>query len=243
MNRIFLCAFLGCTSGFVIQADRPFGLERHLRLSYLDELDASRVGSSPRTIDFPCVDAESTALMTSLGLDDTVIRNEYGRWLARHGKSFDLTRYPQFKKNFVIQFQHDLEHGKFYTLNEFGDCTEEEYKQRLAKSQIPIPVTQQSSTNNECEIGEPNRASSNTQPQPVVVLAAEACKRALLVRFSAVAQNMDGESFNFLAEMVCRNVANGKKPWFVVFKARVRPTSRATDIWSRTGTGLDGSFI
>lgn len=72
----------------------------------------------------PGEDAETTALAASLGIEDIIIRQEYGKWLARYDKTADVTRYPQFKKNFLIQFQNDLKYGKFYTLNEFGDCTE-----------------------------------------------------------------------------------------------------------------------
>lgn len=76
------------------------------------------------TIGSPGEDAETAALAASLGIDDIIIRQEYGKWLARYDKTADVTRYPQFKKNFLIQFQNDLKYGKFYTLNEYGDCSE-----------------------------------------------------------------------------------------------------------------------
>ena len=78
----------------------------------------------------PGEDAETSALAASLGIDDIIIRQEYGKWLARYDKTADVTRYPQFKKNFLIQFQNDLKYGKFYTLNEFGDCSEGKFSKR-----------------------------------------------------------------------------------------------------------------
>jgi hypothetical protein len=134
---IFFSAFLGSTTGFMIHTGHPSSTVSCLGLSYLDELESSQVALSRPSVCFPGEDAETTTLAASLGLDDTVIRNEYGRWLARYDKSFDLTRYPQFKKNFLIQFQNDLKHGKFYTLNEFGDCTEGMYEFFLCPSLNP----------------------------------------------------------------------------------------------------------
>ena len=57
-------------------------------------------------------------------VDELMVRSEYKRWLVKYDKKADEIRYPQFRKNFVQQFQRDLKKGTFYSLNEFGDCTE-----------------------------------------------------------------------------------------------------------------------
>jgi hypothetical protein len=103
---------------------RVAGSSAPLRFGYLDTLEKESKSMERPNVGIPGEDAETIALASSLGIDDIVIRQEYGKWLARYDKSFDLTRYPQFKKNFLVQFQNDMKHGKFYTLNEFGDCNE-----------------------------------------------------------------------------------------------------------------------
>jgi hypothetical protein len=69
-------------------------------------------------------EAKANSLATSLGIDEVIIRQEYIKWLARYEKTADSSRYPQFKINFLLQFQHDMNDGTFYMLNEFADCTE-----------------------------------------------------------------------------------------------------------------------
>ena len=112
-----------CSAFVVPSAPRA---DSFLAVSYLDELELSSPAAEavrPR-VHFPNEDAETIALANQLGIDDNVVRNEYGRWLARYNKNFDINRYAQFKKNWLQQFSHDVKYGKFYTLNEFGDCTE-----------------------------------------------------------------------------------------------------------------------
>lgn len=71
--------------------------------------------------------SETDKLAASLGIDETVVRQEYNKWLTRYDKTADPSRYDQFKTNFLRQFQVDLQHGKFFMLNENGDCTEGTY--------------------------------------------------------------------------------------------------------------------
>ena len=119
--------------GFIAPSATHQQKQNCLALSYIDELEQSSpaaVATRPNLY-IPGEDAETTALANQLGIDEHVVRNEYGRWLARYNKNFDVTRYAQFKKNWLQQFSHDVKYGKFYTLNEYGDCTQGKYFSRL----------------------------------------------------------------------------------------------------------------
>jgi hypothetical protein len=72
-------------------------------------------------------DEEVAVHEKSSDIDELVIIQEYGKWLNQHKRTTDESRYPQFRKNFIRQFEHDLKDGNFFTLNEFGDCTEGTY--------------------------------------------------------------------------------------------------------------------
>lgn len=127
VTAIIATALVLPSYGFVVPtAPRA---DSFLAISYLDELELSSPAAEATRpmVHFPNEDAETIALANQLGIDDNVVRNEYGRWLARYNKNFDITRYAQFKKNWLQQFSHDVKCGKFYTLNEFGDCSEGMY--------------------------------------------------------------------------------------------------------------------
>lgn len=130
ISAIFATALFIRSYGFVARPSTRT-LQRQedcLALSYLDELELSSPAAEATRphINISGEDAETIALANQLGIDDNVVRNEYGRWLARYNKNFDITRYAQFKKNWLQQFSHDVKYGKFYTLNEYGDCNEGE---------------------------------------------------------------------------------------------------------------------
>ena len=128
LTAIIATALVLPSYGFVVPTAHR--ADSFLAISYLDELELSSPAAEatrPMT-NFPNEDAETIALANQLGIDDNVVRNEYGRWLARYNKNFDITRYSQFKKNWLQQFSHDVKYGKFYTLNEFGDCSEGMYR-------------------------------------------------------------------------------------------------------------------
>ena len=63
--------------------------------------------------------------------DDTeaLIRSEYIAWVQQFGKSADEARYQIFKKNYMIQAEYANQTGKTFRLNEYADCTEEEFAQ------------------------------------------------------------------------------------------------------------------
>mmetsp|Transcript_14278 Transcript_14278/g.29825 ORF Transcript_14278/g.29825 Transcript_14278/m.29825 type:complete len:236 (+) Transcript_14278:156-863(+) len=65
---------------------------------------------------------------TQVAVDD-IFREEYDEWASRHGKSTaDTRRFETFKRNFMLQMQHNKKTGIFKLLNEFGDMTEKEFE-------------------------------------------------------------------------------------------------------------------
>lgn len=105
-----------------------FGFDNSDVVTRFDEFKKTFVETMDKALKKPSKtngdDKETVALASSLGIDETIVRQEYEKWLDRYDKVADETRYPQFKKNFLIQFKNDLASGEFYTLNEFGDCKE-----------------------------------------------------------------------------------------------------------------------
>jgi hypothetical protein len=81
--------------------------------------DAGAWGSEQATNHDPF----TAALAESLEISDDDVRFEYAEWLMRNNKAPDETRYPAFKKNILIQAQHNREHGQYESLNEYGDIT------------------------------------------------------------------------------------------------------------------------
>jgi hypothetical protein len=68
---------------------------------------------------------ENIQLMAaSLGVSDDDVRSEYAKWLMRYDKAADETRYPTFKKNIILLAQSNRDHGRNFSLNEYGDSTE-----------------------------------------------------------------------------------------------------------------------
>jgi hypothetical protein len=61
---------------------------------------------------------------------DTTVRKEYANWLIRYEKTTELSHYPTFKKNYLLQEEHNSNFVgqcfslKSLSLNEYGDCTE-----------------------------------------------------------------------------------------------------------------------
>lgn len=104
------------------QSDGPSDLSDYttFRRSFLKNLE--RTFNPSGSVDLP---SNSTTKSEEASIvDELMVRSEYEKWLAKYDKEADESRYPQFRKNFMEQFQSDLKDGKFYSLNEFGDCTE-----------------------------------------------------------------------------------------------------------------------
>ena len=70
------------------------------------------------------VDPVTRALANSLGVTDEMVRAEYNDWLMYYDKVPDESRYPIFKRNWLLQEDYNRMVGIDLALNEFGDCTE-----------------------------------------------------------------------------------------------------------------------
>ena len=55
------------------------------------------------------------------------LRSAYMDWCKEYGKESDETRFKQFSKNYLTMEEYAQQSGKELLLNEFADCTEEEY--------------------------------------------------------------------------------------------------------------------
>jgi hypothetical protein len=63
------------------------------------------------------------------------LRSAYMEWCKEYGKKVDESRFPQFSSNYLAMEEYAKQSGKDFVLNEFADCTEEEY----AKANDPAP--------------------------------------------------------------------------------------------------------
>ena len=109
--------------------------------------------SQPRS---PSMVARSMAVDAEVDLKipyDAAARLAYDEWRAKYDKGdFDDVRYQVFKANYeaitvanvVAKKQAREEEGEppaLMTLNEYGDCTEEEYKAAMEAASAPQPTT------------------------------------------------------------------------------------------------------
>lgn len=56
------------------------------------------------------------------------VRSAYSNWCKMYNKEPDEGRFPKFKSNYLIMERMAMEQGREVTLNEFADCTPEEYR-------------------------------------------------------------------------------------------------------------------
>lgn len=64
-----------------------------------------------------------------MNISEDSIRKHYHEWCAKFHRKQDSFRFIVFQRNYLSQFKWNLAAGKqAFTLNEYADCTEEEYK-------------------------------------------------------------------------------------------------------------------
>lgn len=68
------------------------------------------------------------------------VRSAYLEWCKEYGKDSDESRFQQFMKNFLDMEEFANEAGKEMSLNEYADCTEEEYAIILEGGELPTPA-------------------------------------------------------------------------------------------------------
>ena len=56
------------------------------------------------------------------------VRSAYSNWCREYNKETDESRFPRFKTNYLKMEQMAWEQGSEITLNEFADCSPEEYR-------------------------------------------------------------------------------------------------------------------
>lgn len=94
------------------------------RRSFLRNLERTVSPAASANTVAPPSNTTQTTKEKSTVVDELMVRSEYEKWLVAYDKKADRSRYPQFRKNYIQQFESDLKEGQFYSLNEFGDCSE-----------------------------------------------------------------------------------------------------------------------
>jgi hypothetical protein len=78
---------------------------------------------------------ESYAAYGSVDPDDPEVRKRvraaYSNWCKEYNKDADEGRFPRFKSNYLKMEQIAWEQGREVTLNEFADCSPEEYRNAM----------------------------------------------------------------------------------------------------------------
>lgn len=73
---------------------------------------------------------------------EDLVRSEYETWCQDFGKTANESRYPIFKRNYLMQLQYNQQTGVYCGLNEYGDMTPEEFEQLTAQpAHAPVPAT------------------------------------------------------------------------------------------------------
>lgn len=92
------------------------------------------------------ISEEDQAVIASADDPDTRrrVRSAYSNWCKMYNKEPDEGRFPKFKSNYLIMERMAMEQGREVTLNEFADCTPEEYRKahQLSKSRTEAAETE-----------------------------------------------------------------------------------------------------
>lgn len=73
--------------------------------------------------------------MLDMNISEESIRKHYQEWCAKFHRRQDSFRFIVFQRNYLSQFKWNLAAGRqAFTLNQFADCTEEEYNQIMKKA-------------------------------------------------------------------------------------------------------------
>jgi hypothetical protein len=64
---------------------------------------------------------------------ESFFREKYEAWAEKYGKEKNVTRYQTFKANLIRQLQYNQENQNCYSINEFGDLTQEEWDGRSSQ--------------------------------------------------------------------------------------------------------------
>jgi hypothetical protein len=71
--------------------------------------------------------ADGSELATENLSREARVRSAYLEWCKENGKTADESRFPQFSSNYLAMEEFSSKAGKEMVLNEYADCTEEEY--------------------------------------------------------------------------------------------------------------------
>ena len=92
--------------------------------------------------------------------DELAVRSEYSEWVVRHNKIASKERFETFRTNFLMQMAWNSRNGLNFDLNQYGDFTEEEFKQFKA-SERELLSFQQSRTSIEGSLRSKYQAITN----------------------------------------------------------------------------------
>jgi hypothetical protein len=107
-------------------------LAKKLGLESVDELEVALDSMSG-------IAADGGELETGNIAREARVRSAYLGWCKDFGKKPDESRYPAFVDNFLTMEKFAQESGKAMNLNEYADCTEEQFKALAPKKSAPKP--------------------------------------------------------------------------------------------------------
>lgn len=102
------------------------------------------------------------------------VRSAYLEWCKEYEKDPDETRFTQFSSNYLQMEEYAQESGKAMLLNEYADCTEEEYVQRTT-GVVPA-VEKKSEPEVDAEVEEEMKPSAEDEAAAAKVKADEEAK-------------------------------------------------------------------
>ena len=75
---------------------------------------------------------------------EATIRAAYSKWVRKHGKEANETRFAIYKRHYVMQIEHAKQTGQYFELNKYADLSEEEYyamqNKGTAAVNAPLPA-------------------------------------------------------------------------------------------------------
>ena len=101
------------------------------------------------------------------------VRSAYLEWCKEAGKTADESRFPQFSSNYLAMEEFSTKAGKEMVLNEYADCTEEEYasltsKPKAEKKAAPAKVEKKAAPAKVEKKAAPAKAVKKEEPKAEV---------------------------------------------------------------------------
>lgn len=105
------------------------------------------------------------------------VRSAYLEWCKEYGKESDESRFAVFSSNFLAMEQYAKESGKEMNLNQYADCTEEEYAAATSQAIPAATVVEEEAVDQEAAAAAAKKAEEDAAAAKKAQAEAAAAKK------------------------------------------------------------------